>query len=147
MKAILMSLAAMMILGGCASQPARVPTRSAADFVEYSLDEYVATDSDTVRTDAAQWWTIRYALKPGVKMTRDDLAKRITYGLVTRDWKPLDPLQRPYTLSRIYETDSEADLHFTHGPFPGEGPDAFHHQHIHISYDARIVVCYYESKD
>lgn len=146
MKTTGIALAALLGLCGCAA-PLGAPGPNALNFVEYSLDEYTVAETDELVGSGGSWWTFRYELKPVLrgKVKRDMMVQRISYGLLSRGWKLLERQKRSYTLSRIFETAPD-DLHFTHGPFPGESPSAFHHQHIHVAHDARVIVCYFESK-
>lgn len=145
MKTISMALIGLAILAGCETATVTSQSPQVATFIEYSLAEYVVTHSDELVGDGGGWWTHRYKLRPGYRVKREDIAKRVWHGLINTGWKPLDPPQRKYTVSRMFETAAD-DLHFRHGPFPGEGPDAFHIQHIYISPGADILTCYFESK-
>ncbi len=145
MKTISITLIALAMLAGCEAPTVTAESPQVAKFIEYSLDEYVVTHSDELLGDGAAWWTHRYKLRPGFTAKREDVAKRIWRGLVNTGWKPLDPPRRKYTVSRMFETAPD-DLHFRHGPFPGEGPDAFHIQHIYVSPGGSVITCYFESK-
>lgn len=146
MKGMHIALTALLLAGGCAARPAWTPP-PVSRFIEYSLDEYDVVETDEVAGVGAHWWTFRYEIHPvnRGRVNRDIMVRRISYGLMSHGWKLLQRQPRSYTLSKIFETAPD-DLHFTHGPFPGERPTAFHHQHIHVAHGAEVIVCYFESK-
>ena len=115
-------------------------------FWPFSLKEYELQEkeADVVSSLGGRWLTVRYLLRDGYNITREEMAQRIFRSFEFYGWKRTDLPERKYVLSAIYET-AKDDLHFTRGPFTSNDDVLFYGITIHISDDASVLVLYCEA--
>lgn len=112
-------------------------------FWPFSLDEYQLQekDSDIVYSLGGRWITVRYLLREGYSITRDEMVQRIIRSLKFYEWERTDLPEGKYVLSKIYEK-AKDDLHFTRGSFTSNDVVLHYKTTIHISDDAKVLVLY-----
>ena len=113
-------------------------------FWPYSLEEYQLQKNEAHGLGGlgGKWITVRYLLREGHPITREEMVQRITRSLEFYGWRQEALPDVKYVLSKIYET-SKDDLHFMRGSFSSE---VVHYAiTIHISDDASVLVLYCEA--
>ncbi len=120
-------------------------------FWPFSLKEYELQEKEAsiVRGLGGRWITVRYLLREGYNITREEMVQRIIRSFEFYEWKRTDLPERKYVLSAIYEISKSDDLRFTRGPFTSnekyEKAHYFYNITIHISDDASVLVLYCEA--
>ena len=112
-------------------------------FAPYELPEYEMDQRDVVSGLGGRWMTIRYTLKSGRTADRDEIRNRAVEALEKAGWKKGTLPSLNYVLSKIFETASD-DLYYTHPAHADDPPHWFYNQAVHVSRDAKVVVCYYQ---
>ncbi len=128
------------LMGGCDKNPR--PGMIGPQFWKYDLSEYKPIDQNVLSGMGGRWISMRYELKDGQTIPRDQIISRITQALEADGWNK-EPLPERYVLSTIWET-SPQDLCFTRRAREPEPEYWFFSQVIHVSQDGRILCIYYE---
>ena len=113
------------------------------EFAPYELPEYEVDQRDSVSGLGGRWMTLRYTLKSGRTADRNEIRNRAVEALEKTGWKKGTLPSLNYVLSKIFETASD-DLCYTHPARANDPPHWFYSQAVHVSRDAKVVVCYYE---
>ncbi|MBN1818029.1 MAG: hypothetical protein JW828_11775 [Sedimentisphaerales bacterium] len=147
----------MAVVGGCHKKPEHSGGSSAdgnksqrtepnvigPQFWKYDLSEYERVDQDVFSGLGGRWISVRYRLKEGRAVSRDQMISRITQALETDGWKREPLPNRQYAFPTIWET-SPQDLYFTRKARETEPEHWFFSQVIHVGSDGQILCAYCE---
>lgn len=139
----------VLLMGGCGDQDnSSEPTKKARtigpQFYAYQLPEYETSEHDIMHGPGGRWLTIRKTLKEGIKVDPGEIRDRISKALEDAGWEAKRLPTQKYVLSKIFETSPE-DLYYSHDAFPGDPPQWFYNQAIHIGADGEVIVLYCEA--
>jgi hypothetical protein len=115
-------------------------------FWPFSLQEYEfqKEEANVVYGLGGRWISVRYLLREGNDITREEIRQRIIRSFEFYEWKRTDLPKVKYVLSTIYET-SEDDLCFTRNSFTSNDTTDYYKITIYISDDASVLVLYCEA--
>ena len=116
-------------------------------FLKYDLAEYEVTERDVVRGLGGRLISLRYELKEGAGITREEMADRVVAALTAAGWDRKEGPARPKpVLGKMWPPGGkDLHMHFARGPRDDEPDHYFFAQTIHISDDASVLCAYCEA--